>query len=487
MEGRIRRSSTRVSLSSHDIADLRASLSTSLRQSAEWQHSFADYRDQSAEEKRSYTKREYLILFSMCLANLADFLMYSVLAPFFPTLATKMGASPTQVGLVFGCYSLTMFLLSPVFGKLIPVLGAKFIFLAGSFTGGCTCIIFGFLDRLEPGAMFIGFCFATRILEAVGAAASSTGAYAILASTFRHNIATAFGAAEIFCGLGLMIGPPVGGALYQVGGYSLPFIVWGSFCVAIVAVNYFIVPDEKEECKKTASLIELLKIPSVIVTSICVLAGFMGIGFLDPTLADHLSQFNLTSTQVGLMFLVNSGAYAVSAFFWGWLTDKYNIPKVLMIVGNLASVAGYLYVGPSPFFNMDSSLAVVAVSLVLLGLSLAASVLPTFNEMVSSARWYGMEENLGTYGIISGLFSGLFSLGNFLGPTVGSALASNIGFDRTATLFSAMYAVVALILIVFCLWEYRCGGQRRAPPSRQKLANSSIQNGYDNERRPLIS
>ncbi|XP_002737900.1 MFS-type transporter SLC18B1-like [Saccoglossus kowalevskii] len=394
-----------------------------------------------------------------------------------------MGTSTTQVGLIFGSYALTMFIFSPIFGKLIPIVGAKFLFLAGSFMGGGTCFIFGFLNRLAPGTQFVTFCFITRILEAIGAAASSTGAYSIIAKTFRQNITTAFGTIEIFCGLGLMIGPPVGGALYQAGGYTLPFVVWGLFSMGIVVVNYFIVPSEGDESHRSGSLIQLLKIPSIIMTSICVLCGFMGIGFLDPTLADHLSQFDLSATQIGLMFLANSGAYAVSAFFWGWLTDKYDIPKVLMIIGNIASIIGFIYIGPSPLLNIKSELWLVAFSLVMLGLSLAASVLPTFNEMLSSARLHGMEENISTYGIISGLFSSLFSLGNFLGPTVGSAMVSHIGFEWTSTCFSGMYAFVATTLILFCLWEYRCGTRRKINPAVSRQLN--IQD--DDEKKPLLA
>ncbi|XP_077990766.1 MFS-type transporter SLC18B1-like [Glandiceps talaboti] len=488
MEGRVRRSSTRISFSSYDVIE-NPGLSPqggSLESSASV--ITKSIPDEESTKKHTYTKREYLILLSMCLANLSDFLMYSVLAPFFPTEAQHKGASTFEVGLIFGVYAFVVFVCSPLFGKLIPIIGAKTVFLTGSLVGGSTCVIFGFLNRVPSGTMFVALCFVVRIFEAIGAAASSVGAYSIIAKTFRHNIATAFGTIEIFCGLGLMIGPPVGGALYQAGGYTLPFIVWGVFTILIVIVNFFLVPNDRGPSQRPGSIIQLLKIPPVIMTSICVLVGFMGISFLDPTLADHLSQFDLSTTQIGLMFLINSGTYAISAFLWGWLTDKYNIPKLLMLIGNLASIAGYLYVGPSPLLYMESSLPVTAVALVMLGLSLAASVLPTFNEMISAAGLYGMEESIGTYSIVSGLFSGLFSLGNFLGPTLGSMLVGKIGFDWTSTIFAGMCSVVSILLVLFCMWEYRCGGQRRIP-SQIHGTPHSIQNGNveDDERRPLLS
>ncbi|XP_070535327.1 MFS-type transporter SLC18B1-like [Ptychodera flava] len=420
-----------------------------------------DTESDNLAESKGFTRRQKLTLLSIWLANFADFISFSILAPFFPTEANRMGASDTIVGLVFGCFALITFVSSPIFGKFLPQIDAKFLFLSGSFTCGVSVIIFGFLDKLNPGTEFIVFCFIVRLVEGVGASASATAGIAIVAQTFPDNVSTTLGLLQISRGLAFMMGPPLGGYLYQVGGYSLPFLILGTCSVVTVAVNYFILPSQRGEKPKSGSMLQLLSSPSAIVTSFCVLTGSMAMGFLEPTLAKHLQQFHLDTTQVGMVFLLKSASYTVSAFFWGYLTDKFDIPKLLMIIGNIGACAAYMYMGPSPLLQAQSQLWIVILSIALVGLSLGCSMIPMFYDLISTARWKGMPDNLGTYGLVSGLFNSLFSLGSFVGPTAGGALSQAAGFNWAATVFAALYLFVALLLIVFCLWEYQCGKGRR--------------------------
>lgn len=50
----------------------------------------------------------------------------------------------------------------------------------------------------------------------MGNAAFLTASFAIIAKEFPDNVATTFASLETFFGLGLIVGPTVGGALYQV-------------------------------------------------------------------------------------------------------------------------------------------------------------------------------------------------------------------------------------------------------------------------------
>lgn len=50
----------------------------------------------------------------------------------------------------------------------------------------------------------------------MGNAAFLTASFAIIAKEFPNNVATTFASLETFFGLGLIVGPTVGGALYQV-------------------------------------------------------------------------------------------------------------------------------------------------------------------------------------------------------------------------------------------------------------------------------
>jgi len=51
---------------------------------------------------------------------------------------------------------------------------------------------------------------------------------------------------ETFFGLGLIVGPTVGGALYEVGGYTTPFAVMGSCLLLSAIMTLFVLPDHPE-------------------------------------------------------------------------------------------------------------------------------------------------------------------------------------------------------------------------------------------------
>jgi len=40
----------------------------------------------------------------------------------------------------------------------------------------------------------------------------------------------------------LIVGPSVGGALYEVGGYILPFVTMGSLLILAACMTFFVLP-----------------------------------------------------------------------------------------------------------------------------------------------------------------------------------------------------------------------------------------------------
>ncbi|GFS25519.1 MFS-type transporter SLC18B1-like Protein [Elysia marginata] len=66
--------------------------------------------------------------------------------------------------------------------------------------------------------MFEAFCFILRIFEGLGLGAYTTASFAIICSEFGEKAASTFAIIEASVGMGLLIGPTIGGGLYQVFG-----------------------------------------------------------------------------------------------------------------------------------------------------------------------------------------------------------------------------------------------------------------------------
>lgn len=166
------------------------------------------------------------------------------------------GLSTSQIGIIFGVFELVMFIVSPILGKKMAVIGSKRMFttgllITGSFSrntivkygdfSGITAILFGFLNFLPSGPLFFWASLGIRCAEAFGDACFVTSSFAISAKCFPGRIATIVGIMETFAGLGYTAGPVIGALLYDYGGFQLPFLVLGTLLILATIVSVFLV------------------------------------------------------------------------------------------------------------------------------------------------------------------------------------------------------------------------------------------------------
>ncbi|XP_048386599.1 MFS-type transporter SLC18B1 isoform X2 [Stegostoma tigrinum] len=375
-----------------------------------------DQNENSRNESQKWTRSQIFTLVSAASLNFSSMICYSILAPFFPKEAGRKGANDTVVGMIFGCFALFNLIFSLLLGKYIVQVGAKFMFVSGMFISGCCTILFGSLD-------------------AIGFSGCVTASFSILAATFPNNVATIMGLLEIFTGLGLVLGPPVGGFLYQMFGYEVPFIALGCIVLSMVPLNMCILPNYGGIASRV-SFWKLLAIPKVTLVCLIVFSISSCIGFLDPTISLFVTEkFNLHSGYIGLVFLGFAVSYALSSPLLGYLSD--NLPRMrkwLMLVGSWLIAVSFLLLGPAPIFHIKCRLWMLVLMLVLSGFSLSLSGIPVFPEIITCVYENGFEEGLGTLGLVSGVFAAWWCLGSFVGPMLGGYLYEKLGFEWAAAI-----------------------------------------------------
>ena len=225
--------------------------------------------------------------------------------------AEKKGATATEYGLVFGIFELTVFIVSPILGKNLSRVGAKRVFNIGILTTGTCSILFGLLDRIQNGKIFIGLSFVVRAVEAVGNSGFLTASFSIIAKEFPDQVATMFACLETFFGIGLIVGPTVGGALYSFGGYTLPFASLGGLLISAAIMTHFVLPskyDEPENVQKSGDkgMIDLLKVPSISLAAYSIFCASITIGYIQATLEPHMRQFITDPLIMGKKYLCPS-------------------------------------------------------------------------------------------------------------------------------------------------------------------------------------
>ncbi|XP_021079874.1 MFS-type transporter SLC18B1 isoform X3 [Mesocricetus auratus] len=383
-----------------------------------------DSSGRSTRETSGRLSREQIyVLVSAASMNLGCMMAYSILGPFFPKEAEKKGASNTMIGMIFGCYALFELLASLVFGKYLVQIGAKFMFIAGMFISGGVTILFGVLDQLPEGPTFIVMCF--------------------------------LGSLEVFSGLGLIAGPPLGGFLYQSFGYEVPFILLGCIVLLMIPLNLCILPSYESDPGEH-SFWKLVTLPKVGLIAFVIISLSSCFGFLDPILSLFvLEKFSLPAGYVGLVFLGLALSYTISSPLFGLLSDRMpNLRKWFLVFGNLITAACYMLLGPVPILHIKSQLWLLVLVLVVNGFSAGMSIIPTFPEMLSCAYENGFEEGISTLGLISGLVSAMWSVGAFMGPVLGGFLYEKIGFEWAAAIQGLWALISGLVMGLFYLWEH---------------------------------
>ncbi|KAK2491876.1 hypothetical protein MC885_010709 [Smutsia gigantea] len=406
----------------------------------------------SVKGTSSLLSREQLfVLISAASVNLVSMMCYSILGPFFSkelrhlihvpkvvftaavscdsviSEAAKKGASSTVIGMIFGCYALFDLLATLVFGKYLVQIGAKFMFVAGIFVSGGVTIIFGILDHIPDGSIFIAMCFLVRITDAISFAAAMTASFPILAKAFPNNVATILEVLRFFSGLGLVLGPPLGGLLYQSFSYEVPFISLGCIVLLMVPLNMHILPDHESDPGEH-SFWKLITLPKVTLMAFAVSSVSSCFGFLDVTLSLFvLEKFNLPAAYVGLVFLGLALSYAISSPCFGLLSDKMPyLRKWFVVFGHFITAGCYILLGPVPVLHIKCQLWMLFLVLVINGISAGMSVIPTFPEILNCAYENGFEEGLSTLGLDRYWVD--FCIKNWF--RMGSCCPSSVGSDK---------------------------------------------------------
>jgi DHA1 family multidrug resistance protein-like MFS transporter len=158
-------------------------------------------------------RRSMIILFLTMFIIMVGF---GVIMPILPFYAEKMGASATDLGLLFASYSVVQFIFSPIWGQMSDRVGRKPMILLGLVGFGISFLLFGVATSLW-------MLFAARILGGILSAATLPTVMAYIADTTdEKGRGGGMGILGAAMGMGITFGPVIGGFLGEHSP-SLPF------------------------------------------------------------------------------------------------------------------------------------------------------------------------------------------------------------------------------------------------------------------------
>lgn len=183
------------------------------------------------------------IFITVVLDSLATSLVFPVLPKLIQTLDHgAMSYTTTVVGVFATVFAVMQFAVSPIQGALSDRFGRRPIVLASNFGLGADYVVMALAPSLPW--LFVG-----RLIAGV-ASGSVSAAYAYLADvTEPDKRAASFGLVGAAAGIGLIVGPVIGGQL-AIFDLRAPFWVAGALSLANAMYGLFVLPESlAKECR----------------------------------------------------------------------------------------------------------------------------------------------------------------------------------------------------------------------------------------------
>ncbi|KAH6917121.1 major facilitator superfamily domain-containing protein [Coprinopsis sp. MPI-PUGE-AT-0042] len=431
-----------------------------------------------------------------------DLLVYSIIIPVIPFQLEALGYSnvSSRTGWLLFAYSGGLLI------STIPIAQ-----ITEKYNARRWPLIIGFALLIASQVLFMEapnyaiMCVA-RVVQGIGSSIVWVVGLALLADAAPEElVGRQLGLAMIGFNVGLVLGPPLGSALYDHFGFRGPFI-FGMIASLLDLLGRALVIERKEaipwgfdpkvvkpvqdheETKPIPTVdgekaegplpatsvhdpsgapqspqITLLTVvralgrePRAIITSIIVLFYGILLSSLEPALPLHLAEvYHLSTGKVGLVFIAGAVPAFISTPLAGYLTDtkgaEFIAPAFLLLAVPWAVV-----------LLVESHLALFIVSFGVFSFFLHGVVSPLTAELAAVARKI---DGVG-YGHVYGAFNLAYGMGSTVGPVVGGQM-----YDHLEKGWMAISLLAAGLIALGSLLTFACTGER--PLLHRVLGRSS--------------
>jgi MFS family permease len=371
--------------------------------------SLLDYLKHPRQIFNEYPRQFWTLIVAMFIDRLGGALMF----PFFTLYITRrFGVGMTEVGVIFGLFSIASVAGSIFGGALTDRLGRKGMLIFGLVTSALTSLLMGLVSSIE---LFFGSALVVGLFVNAGGPAQQAMVADLLPDEKRTQ---GFGILRVMANLAVTIGPAIGGLL-AARSYLYLFIcdavlsLITAGIVALVIEETRPAPREGEPEQTMAQTFGGYRDVLRDATFILFIGAYILMALvymqMNSTLAVYLRDTHSVSEQgFGYILSLNAAMVVLFQFFITRRISKYR-PLNMMAIGALLYAVGFGMYG----FVSAYVLFLVAMAIVTIGEMLTA---PTAQAMVAH---FAPEDMRGRYMAIFG-FSWVIPL------TVGPLLAGLI-------------------------------------------------------------
>jgi multidrug resistance protein len=368
-------------------------------------------------------------VFLVTLATFTDLVAYSVAVPVLPDLARRLGARPAVIGLLFASFGLTLIAVSVPMGAISDRIGRRLPLVTGMLGLAGATLLFGAADSLPA-------LFAARLVQGAADGVTWVVGFALIADLYGpEERGRMMGYVMSGTSLGIMIGPSVGGWLYEAGGVRLPFEFTTALAL-LCAVGFALLQPPVSVAARPSSIWSVVRVPAVALCAAAVVVLAATIAMLEPVLPMFFNRsLGLSTTEIGVLFGVAAVASTVMPLVYGPMTDRFG-GRRLTLAGLVATAAWLPILATASSFRSALGLMVVQWT------ATALAITPSLAYMADVTAFAGRD----AYGIGYGLYNTAWAVGLLIGPALGGWLLERNSFFQLAVGWSAVVGLVALPL-----------------------------------------
>ncbi len=388
----------------------------------------------------SGTRRHGPLLFAVVLLDLIGF---GIVIPILPFITPQLGGSDFDIALIIAAYSLFAALVGPIWGRLSDRFGRKPILMICTLGAAGAYFLLAIADELW-------MIYAARALAGVVAGNFPVASAMMADITPPADRARGMGLIGAAFGLGLVLGPVLGGLLAGPdGSFTVPCLLAAAMSLLAVLAAWFFLPESRpgQRSAPTAKSVGLWQTLRVSQSRLLMLqyvlhsGSISAVTYLFPLWV--YAFLNWEAREVGIVFGVVGAIMAMNqGLLMGAMVRLLGELLLLRVCISLFLAGQLLAV-----FAMG---AVSMVAALLLALGGATLCMPILNAITS--RRGGSEDR----GRLLGAASAAAGIGRVLGPLLAGALLT-IGDFRLA------WGLPLVMVIGYWLWAFSHWARRESP------------------------
>ncbi|QKE72305.1 MFS transporter [Arthrobacter citreus] len=381
------------------------------------------------EMKIKQTVDKKALLFGLMSVFLCG-LGFSIIAPVVPFLIKPYVSNPEDqaiyVTMLTSVYAICVFFAAPALGALSDRYGRRPLLLVCLLGSAIGYFVFGI-----GGALWV--LFAGRIIEGITGGSIST-IFAYFADiTPREHRTKYFGWVSAVSGVGVAIGPTLGGLLAKFG-YVVPMYFGAIITLLNFVFGFFYMPEslnKKNRLKKITfgrlnpftQLVNVLSIKNLSRLLVSAFLLWIPNGSLQSVFSQFsMDTFNWEPAAIGLMFSILGVQDIISqGFIMPKLLRKFSDVQIT-ILGMVSEVLGYILFAAAAIFTFYP-LFIIGMVIFSFGDSIFG---PSFNGMLSKSV------DSSEQGRIQGGSQSIQSLARIIGPIIGGQIYVSLGHAAPA-------------------------------------------------------